>query len=1048
MSSTQEGRCQRQGRQLNTILHMFADNRAYLMIRRFAAFAFLIVGALNLTPLLCTAAPAISNVQVVRITESQAEIAWETNEPATSKVNYGLECAQLRSSVVSTDYVTAHDITITGLEECTTYFFEVASTNAYGQETVGNNAGSCYVFSTKVISPILSYDFESTDSQGWTTYSLSGPAEWVRQSFASAHSPSHAWYCKDLDQAKDDILQSPPLEIPPQSLLIFWHTFKFEPQFDGAVVEISIDQGTSWTDLGTRIIQGGYTNSIYGATPLNGRMAWTGGEIGVMTKVAVDLDGFEGSNRLIRFRVVTDLGIGYPQYPGWYVDDVMLGERVECVSSRGVLSLDRAVYQCNDIVMITLVDGDLAGLGQYEVYATSSTEATTETVTLAETADGVFSGSLAIAEGEPVSDGVLQVSSGDLVTVTYNDEDDGTGSERTVVALATIDCTGPTISNVHVSNIQDTGATIEWTTDEPTESIVEYGPACGFLISSAHSSAVVTQHSLSLSGLERGATYYFRVIASDASGNMTIDDQNGSCYSFSTLSGTPVVINELDLGDLDWIELYNRSAHAYDLTSWRIEWRDTHLGWGSFTLPPVVLLPHEYLMIREGPGTDRPGELYTEGEIRWYEERGGSCALLNAAGQGVDFVRWGNSTVSPPSGTGWSGTNPPSARSNTYGTTLGRDAQSSDRDTGSDWENTCGTDAEHPTPRARNGDFIHRDAYTGFSSWGFVTTPAVFTEPQSGIGPGGSLQITATSNTSNFGFWSSPTTDIPLVRDSLYEARFLISTDETDPLQVPQFRLRMGLDTNQLNGAMVVDSVGNTVVAPTSSPKEYWFYFSPSAEDGGTLGGALGLSAAMDLMGFNPFDSPQASLFLHSLTVNRIAKQQLEGVTRAKVYTFEGGDEGWTFFSVPAAFSEPVPSSSYGSLGLQAVSNTNTFGGWNSPAEIPLWGDTVYRARFLVHCDQTDRSIVPTVRLRLHSEDWQVSTNLVVSSAGNGDLSPTPTPAEYEIYFYPPQEMISGPIQNMFAAWDIMNFDPADSAQAILSVDQVILEHLEVPRLP
>ncbi len=44
--------------------------------------------------------------------------------------------------------------------------------------------------------------------------------------------------------------------------------------------------------------------------------------------------------------------------------------------------------------------------------------------------------------------------------------------------------------------------------------------------------------------------------------------------------------------------------------------------------------------------------------------------------------------------------------------------------------------------------------------------------------------------------------------------------------------------------------------------------------------------------------------------------------------------------------------------------------------------------------------------------------------------------------------MISGPIQNMFAAWDILNFDPTDSSQAILGVDQVILERLEVPHLP
>jgi hypothetical protein len=1028
----------------------FTDNRAWLMIQRFSPLVCLvIIGTLNLTPSLCRAAPLISSVQVVEVTESQAEITWQTNEPATSEITYGLECAQLSFSVASTDYVTTHHITITGLEECTTYFFEVSSTNAYGEETVSNNGGSCYIFSTKVISPIIAYDFESGADQGWTAYSLSGPAEWERQSFSSAHSPSHVWYCKDLDQAKDDILQSPALEIPANTLLIFWHTFEFEPQFDGAVIELSADGGATWSDLGGRIVQGGYTNSIYGSTPLNGRMAWTGGEIGPMTKVVVNLEGLEGSGRLIRFRVATDVWVGYPDYAGWYVDDVALAERAECVSSRGLLSLDRAVYRCADLIMITLVDGDLAHLGECEVYAVSTTEATTETVTLVETAQGgIFSGNLALADGSPARDGILQVSSGDLVSIGYHDADDGTGQARAVYATATVDCVGPAISNVSITAVQETSAAIEWTTDEPTESLVEYGPACSFLISSASSPVPVTQHALSLTGLQRGTTYYFHVVASDPSGNTTIDDQNGDCFSFTTLSGTPVVINELHLGDLDWIELYNRSATPYDFTNWRIEWTDSHLGSGTFTLPSVVLPSRGYLLIKEGSGTAGPGEILTHSEIRWYEMRGGSCALLNAAGQGVDFVRWGNSTALPPAGTTWSGTNPPAPWSNTYGHTLGRDAQSSDTNKASDWENTCGANAEYPTPGARNGNFVSCDAYSGFSSWGFITTPVFFTEPQSGIGSGGSLKISATDNTGNFGFWSSPATDIPLIPDSLYEARFLISTDETTPLRVPQFRLRLNLDNNQVNGAMVVDSVANGSVAPTSIPKEYWFYFSPSVEGGGDIGGAQGLSAAMDLIGFNPQDSPEASLLLHSLTINRIGRSQLQGATRARVYSFETGLEGWTFFSVPAAFSEPVSSSPAGSLGLRSVTNTNTFGGWNSPTEIPIWRDTIYRAQFLVRSDQTDRSIVPGIRLRLHSEDWQVSTNIVVNSTGNGERSPSTTSLEYELYFYPPQEMLSGPPQNMFTAWDILNFDPADAAQATISVDQVVMERLEVPRLP
>ena len=44
--------------------------------------------------------------------------------------------------------------------------------------------------------------------------------------------------------------------------LRFWHTYELEEVFDGAVIEISTDGGTSWLDLGDKILQGGYDMDI------------------------------------------------------------------------------------------------------------------------------------------------------------------------------------------------------------------------------------------------------------------------------------------------------------------------------------------------------------------------------------------------------------------------------------------------------------------------------------------------------------------------------------------------------------------------------------------------------------------------------------------------------------------------------------------------------------------------------------------------------------------------------------------------------------------
>ena len=58
----------------------------------------------------------------------------------------------------------------------------------------------------------------------------------------------------------------------------------------------------------------------------------------------------------------------------------------------------------------------------------------------------------------------------------------------------------------------DGTATITWDTDEPSDSRVEYGTDPGALTPSVESgSALVTSHSLQLTGLNPSTTYHYRV---------------------------------------------------------------------------------------------------------------------------------------------------------------------------------------------------------------------------------------------------------------------------------------------------------------------------------------------------------------------------------------------------------------------------------------------------------------------------------------------------------------------------------------------------------
>jgi hypothetical protein len=81
------------------------------------------------------------------------------------------------------------------------------------------------------------------------------------------------------------------------------------------------------------------------------------------------------------------------------------------------------------------------------------------------------------------------------------------------------DTTPPVISNVQATSITDTSAVITWTTDEVSDSLVQYGTSSGSYPSSRSSTGMVTSHTINLTGLSQNTTYYFRVRSKDTANN-------------------------------------------------------------------------------------------------------------------------------------------------------------------------------------------------------------------------------------------------------------------------------------------------------------------------------------------------------------------------------------------------------------------------------------------------------------------------------------------------------------------------------------------------
>ena len=91
--------------------------------------------------------------------------------------------------------------------------------------------------------------------------------------------------------------------------------------YDGAIVELSNDGGTSWSALPVVLTDpfDGFVNAAFG-NPLAGQQAWCG-DPGDDRKSVIDLAGHAGETVRFRFR------IGHDRFPhrrgaNWTVDDV------------------------------------------------------------------------------------------------------------------------------------------------------------------------------------------------------------------------------------------------------------------------------------------------------------------------------------------------------------------------------------------------------------------------------------------------------------------------------------------------------------------------------------------------------------------------------------------------------------------------------------------------------------------------------------------------------------------------------------------------------
>lgn len=205
-------------------------------------------------------------------------------------------------------------------------------------------------------------DFEDDDGGGVVT---GGVWQWGIPSSvgpATAYSGDNCWGTIIAGTYPTYAMAELEIAIPVATVdtIRYWQYKDMESGFDGGNLEVSTDGGGTWTFVGSPVP--GYDDvlSTTFGNPMGGESAYTG--YMDWHEVVIDLTATPGVNR-IKFRFGSDSSVAYP---GWYIDDVMVGNMPEYTGS-----VEGYVYNCNTYETIagaTVHYGDLTTISDADGY--------------------------------------------------------------------------------------------------------------------------------------------------------------------------------------------------------------------------------------------------------------------------------------------------------------------------------------------------------------------------------------------------------------------------------------------------------------------------------------------------------------------------------------------------------------------------------------------------------------------------------------------------------------------------------------------------------
>jgi hypothetical protein len=416
-----------------------------------------------------TTPPLFTNVHVIDVQADQATISWTTDEPADTRVDYGITPGYGTASALDPTMVATHFALITNLAPTTVYHYRVDSTDAF------SNAGSSADFSFQTLAvapPIVVEQSVFRDGTGNVTTAAFNTA------------------------SSGDLLVA----------------------FVGADGNAGVPQtatvtgaGLTWTRDQRANTQNGTAEVWHAIAPGALTNATVTSSLAVSASQSITVVAFSGARGI--------------------------GATAAASAASGAPSAEVSMTGSNSLVYAVGNDWDHAtartpALGQSIVHQfVDTTGGDTFWTQALNGTGGPVESDITMADTAPTAD------RWNLVAVEI----------QRPIGVTPPAPTAPAVSAVNASDLTTTSATISWTTDQISTSQVQYGTAQPYDNSTTLNAAPVTAHSQSLTGLAPGTLYHYAVASTNGVGTTTSTD-----FTFTTaqVPKTPQTITFGALADV------------------------------------------------------------------------------------------------------------------------------------------------------------------------------------------------------------------------------------------------------------------------------------------------------------------------------------------------------------------------------------------------------------------------------------------------------------------------------------------------------------------